>query len=198
MIWTYRNKVIFDNETADIQQAISSTSYFMIEWRIELDEYIHISPTTTETAGNQSICRSQNWQAIIIVDTKKRLREANWNGGAFVIKNRLGQSIRKGCYSWLSSNDEHNLLSTIREALYEAWKQGFREVIPFLQSNYGVKLIQTHRLTSMKNIPVMEDIATLQKMIKYIHVQVAPQLVLQEVQGLVDMATVCFTRLAWT
>ena len=53
-------------------------------------------------------------------------------------------------------------------------------------------------MTSMKNIPVMEDIATLQKMIKYIHVQVAPQLVLQEVQGLAEMATVCFTRLAWT
>ena len=61
MIWTYRNKVMFENEIADIQQAISSTSYFMTEWRIELDEYIHISPTTIETAGNQSICRSQNW-----------------------------------------------------------------------------------------------------------------------------------------
>ena len=44
----------------------------------------------------------------------------------------------------------------------------------------------------------MEDIATLQKMIKYIHVQVTPQLVLQEVQGLADMVTVCFTRLSWT
>ena len=114
-----------------------------------------------------------------------------------MIKNRLGQSIRKGCYSWHSSNDETNLLSTIREALYEAWKQGFREVILFLQSNHGVKLIQTHRLTSLENVPIMEDIATLQKMIKHIHVQVAPQLVLQEVQGLADMATVCFTRLAW-
>ena len=112
-------------------------------------------------------------------------------------KNHLGQSIRKGCYSWLSSNDEHNLLATIREALYEAWQQGFREVLLFLQSNYGVKLIQTHQLTSMKNIPVMEDIATLQKMIKYIHIQVAPQLVFQAVQGLADMATVCFTRLVW-
>ena len=115
-----------------------------------------------------------------------------------MIKNHLGQSIHKGCYSWLSSNDEHNLLSPIIEVLYEAWKQGFREVILFLQSNYGVKLIQIHQLTSMKNILVMEDIATLQKIIKHIHVQVAPQLVLQEVQGLVDMATVCFTRLAWT
>ena len=43
----------------------------------------------------------------------------------------------------------------------------------------------------------MDDIATLQKMIKHIHVQVAPQLVLQEVQGLANMATICFTRLAW-
>ena len=115
-----------------------------------------------------------------------------------MIKNHLGQSIRKGRYSWLSNNDEHNLQSTIREVLYEAWKQGFREVILFLQSNYGVKLIQTHQLTSSKNILVMEDIATLQKIIKHIHVQVAPQLVLQEVQGLIDMATVYFTRLAWT
>ena len=43
----------------------------------------------------------------------------------------------------------------------------------------------------------MEDIATLQKMIKHIHVQVAPQLVLQEVQGLANMVTICFTRLSW-
>nr|POE83588.1 hypothetical protein CFP56_65738 [Quercus suber] len=95
------------------------------------------------------------------------------------------------------SNEENNLLSTIREALYEAWEQGFREVIPFLQSNQRVKLIQTHCLTSLDNVPIMDDIATLQQMIKHIHVQVAPQLVLQEVQGLADMATVCFTRLAW-
>nr|POF09727.1 coatomer subunit gamma [Quercus suber] len=70
---------MFENETADVQQTISSTRYFMTKWRIELDE---------------------------------------------------GQSVRKGCYSWHSSNEENNLLSTIREALYEAWKQGFREVDP--------------------------------------------------------------------
>ena len=139
---------MFENETADVQQAISSTGYFMTKWRIELDEYIQIGSTSTETAGNQSICRSYNWQAIIIVDTKKGSHEANWNGGAFVIKNRLGQSIRKGRYSWLSSNDENNLLSTIREAVYEAWMQGFREIILFIKSNQGVKLIQTHRFTS--------------------------------------------------
>ena len=38
----------------------------------------------------------------------------------------------------------------------------------------------------------INHIATLQKMFKYIHVQVAPQLVLQEVQGLIDMAPVCY------
>ena len=74
--------------------------------------------------------------------------------------------------------NENNLLSTIREALYEAWKQGFKEVILFLESNQGVKLIQTHRLTSLENVPIMDNIVTLQKMIKHIHVQVAPQLVL--------------------
>ena len=58
VIWIYRNKVMFENETANIQQAISSTSYFMTEWRIELDKYIQIGLTTTETAGNQSTCRS--------------------------------------------------------------------------------------------------------------------------------------------
>ena len=72
-------------------------------------------------------------------------------------------------------------LSTIKEALYEAWKQGFREVILFLPSNQGVKLIQTHSLSSLENAPIMDDIVTLQKMIKHIHVQVAPQLVIQEV-----------------
>ena len=72
-------------------------------------------------------------------------------------------------------------LSTIKEALYEAWKQVFRDVILFLESNQGVKLSQTHRLTSLENVPIMDDIATLQKMIKHIHVQVAPQLVIQEV-----------------
>ena len=69
---------------------------------------------------------------------------------------------------------------------------------PFSTIKLRSKADSDTSMTSMKNIPVMEDIATLQKMIKYIHVQVAPQLVLQEVQGLADMATVCFTRLAWT
>ena len=50
-------------------------------------------------------------------------------------------SIRKGCYLWHSCNDENNHLSTIREALYEAWKHGFKEIIFFLRSNQGVKLI---------------------------------------------------------
>ena len=114
-----------------------------------------------------------------------------------MIKIRLGQFVCKGCYSWHSCNDENNLLSTIREALYEAWMQGIREVILFLKLYQGVKLIQTHRLTSLENVPIMDDIATLKRMIKHIHVQVAPQLVLQEVQGLADMATVCLIRLAW-
>ena len=43
----------------------------------------------------------------------------------------------------------------------------------------------------------MDDIATLKKMIKHIHIQIAPQLVFQEVQGLANMATICFTRLSW-
>ena len=29
VIWTYRNMVMFENETADVQQAISSTRYFL-------------------------------------------------------------------------------------------------------------------------------------------------------------------------
>ena len=31
VIWIYRNKVMFENETVDVQQAISSTSFFMTE-----------------------------------------------------------------------------------------------------------------------------------------------------------------------
>ena len=80
-----------------------------------------------------------------------------------MIKNRLGQFVRKGCYSWHSCNDENNLLSTTREALYEAWMQGVREVILFLKLYQGVKLIQTHRLTSLENVPIIEDTATFKK-----------------------------------
>ena len=58
-----------------------------------------------------------------------------------MIKNRLGQSVCKGCYLWHSYNDENNYLSTIREVLYEAWKHGFRKIIFFLRSIQGVKLI---------------------------------------------------------
>ena len=103
-----------------------------------------------------------------------------------MIKNHLGQPVHKGCYSWNFCNDENNQLSTIREALYEAWKQGFRKINFFLKSNQGVKLIQTHRLTSLiqthrltslENVLIMDDIATLKKMIKQIHIQVGPQVV---------------------
>ena len=93
-----------------------------------------------------------------------------------MIKNHLGYLVRKGCYSWHSCNDDNNQLSTIREALYEARRQGFREIILFLKSN-RVKLIQKHRLTSFENVPIMDDVATLKKMIKHIHIQVAPQLI---------------------
>ena len=122
VIWTYRNKVMFENETVDVQQAISITRYLLKEWKTDLDACIQIGSTTTATVGNQTTCRYQNWQAIIIVDTKTHSRETNWNGGTFVIKNRLGQSVCKGCYSWHSNNNENNLLSTIKEALYEVWK----------------------------------------------------------------------------
>ena len=94
-----------------------------------------------------------------------------------MIKNHLGQPVHKGCYSWNFCNDENNQLSTIRGALYEAWKQGFRKINFFLKSNQGVKLIQTHRLTSLENVLIMDDIATLKKMIKQIHIQVGPQVV---------------------
>ena len=56
VIWTYRNKVMFENEIADVQQAISSTRYFLTEWRIDLDDCIQIGSTTTETIGNQTTC----------------------------------------------------------------------------------------------------------------------------------------------
>ena len=59
--------------------------------------------------------------------------------------------------------------------------QGFREIILFLKSNQGVKLIQTHHFTSLENVPIMDDIATLKKMIKHIHIQVAPQPAFQDV-----------------
>ena len=170
MIWTNRNKVIFENKIADVQQVISSTRNLLTKWKADLDDCIQIGSTIAVTIGNQIPCQNQNWQAIIIVDTKKCSCKANRIGGAFVIKNRFDHFVRKGCYSWHSCNDENNQLSTIREALYKARKQGFKEIILFLKSNQGVKLIQTHRLTSFENVPIMDDITTLKKMIRHIHI----------------------------
>ena len=56
VIWTYRNKVMFENETANVQQAISSTRYLLIEWKTDLDDCIQIGSTTTATVGNQTTC----------------------------------------------------------------------------------------------------------------------------------------------
>ena len=126
VIWTNRNNVIFENKTADVQQAISNTKKLLTEWKTNSNDCLQNGSTTVIIVENQISFQNQNWQAIIIGDTKKRSCETNWNGGAFVIKNRLGQFVRKGCYSWHSCNDENNLLSTTREALYEAWKHYMR------------------------------------------------------------------------
>ena len=51
--------------------------------KTDLDNCILIGSTIAVTVGNQIPCQNQNWQAIIIVDAKKRSCEANGNGGSF-------------------------------------------------------------------------------------------------------------------
>ena len=47
---------MFENETADVQQAISSTRYLLTERKTDLDDCIQIGSTTTATVGNQTTC----------------------------------------------------------------------------------------------------------------------------------------------
>ena len=62
VIWTNRNKVIFENKTADVQQAISNTKKLLAEWKTNLDECLQNGLTTTISVENQISCQNQNWQ----------------------------------------------------------------------------------------------------------------------------------------
>ena len=90
VIWTNRNNVIFENKTADVQQAISNTKKLLTEWKTNSNDCLQNGSTTVIIVENHISFQNQNWQAIIIGDTKKRSCETNWNGGAFVIKSHLG------------------------------------------------------------------------------------------------------------
>ena len=51
-----------------------------------------------------------------------------------MIKNHLGQSVKKGWFSWHTRNKKTSNLLTIRKALYPAWKEGYRKAILLVNS----------------------------------------------------------------
>ena len=58
VIWTNRNKVIFENKTANVQQAISNTKKLLTKWTTDLDKCIQNGSTTTISAENQISCQN--------------------------------------------------------------------------------------------------------------------------------------------
>ena len=58
VIWTNRNKVIFENKTVNVQQAISNTKKLLTKWITDLDKCIQNSSTTAVSAENQILCQN--------------------------------------------------------------------------------------------------------------------------------------------
>ena len=58
VIWTNRNKVIFENKSADVQQAISNTKKLLTKWITNLGKCIQNGSTTAVSAENHISCQN--------------------------------------------------------------------------------------------------------------------------------------------
>ena len=136
---------------------------------------------------NFSSCKG--WQILIIIGNKNRRDNTNWDGGAFVIKNHLGQSVKKECFSWHTRNKKTNNLLTIREALYTAWKEGYRKAILLVNSKNLADELTTINTDNKEAEILLEDIRTQKRMFQSLQIKVAPEPIFKEVQQLAKMAT---------
>ena len=73
---------------------------------------------------------------------------------------------------WWEQSIFHNQRSIIwgMEAMFQG-DNHFSKIKSMSEAN------ATKHLISLENVPIMDDIVTLKKMIKHIHIQIAPQLV---------------------
>ena len=111
-----------------------------------------------------------------------------------MIKNNLGQSVKKGCFSWHTRNKKTSNLLTIREALYTAWKEGYRKAILLVNSVNLADELATINTNNKKAESLLGDIRIQKRMFQSLQIKVAPKLIFKEVQQLAKMATQSFVH----
>ena len=67
--FAYTCRQIYTYEYKNAMQ-LGCIKKLLTEWTTDLDECLQNGSTTAVSAKNQISCQNQNWQAIIIVDTK--------------------------------------------------------------------------------------------------------------------------------
>ena len=158
-------------------------------------EQHHYTPPEKRHYRNYSNCKE--WQILIIIGNKNHCGKSNWDGGAFVIKNLLGQSVKKGCFSWHVRNKKTSNLLAIREALYTTWKEGYRKVILLVSSENLAEELETINTNNKEAKILLEDIRIQKRMFQSLQIKVAPEPIFQEAQQLVKMATQSFVHTLW-
>ena len=111
-----------------------------------------------------------------------------------MIKNNLGQSVKKGCFSWHTRNKKTSNLLTICEALYAAWKEGYRKAILLVSSVNLADELATINTNNKEAEILLEDIRTQKRMFQSLQIKVAPEPIFKEVQQLEKMATQSFVH----
>ena len=99
-----------------------------------------------------------------------------------MIKNHLGQSVKKGCFSWHTRNKKTSNLLTICEALYAAWKEGYRKAILLVSSVNLADELATINTNNKEAEILLEDIRTQKRMFQSRQIKVAPEPIFKEVQ----------------
>ena len=105
-----------------------------------------------------------------------------------MIKNHLGQSVKKGYFSWHTRNKKTNNLLTIRKALYTAWKEGYRKAILLVSSKNLADELATINTNKKEAGILLEDIRTQKRMFQSLQIKAAPEPIFQEAQQLAKMA----------
>ncbi|XP_075638408.1 uncharacterized protein LOC142610482 [Castanea sativa] len=188
-IWKTRNRAIFENQEPNIHQAVHSVQRLKYEWMQATiaQEQRHFTPL--EERHYKSFSNCMEWQTLIIIGNINHCGKVNRDGGAFVIKDRLGQSVKKGCFSWYVRNKKTSNLLTIREALYTTWKEGYRKAILLVSSVKLAKEVETTNTNNKEAEILLEDIRIQKRIFQSLYIKVAPAPIFQEVQQLAKMAT---------
>ena len=105
-----------------------------------------------------------------------------------MIKNLLGQSVKKGCFSWHVRNKKTNNLLTICKALYTTWKEGYRKAILLVSPKNLAEELETINTNNKGAEILLKDIRIQKRMFQSLQIKAAPEPIFQEAQQLAKMA----------